>query len=1050
MAEIDIVLLGFILVDKLNFIYNYMLFRGRSVICRNEPVSGAKYGISRLRERVLTYTPLILIIFLGCVVFATTALADVTSENGSGDPDYEYDISAYYVWGSMGGIPAYGKLGAGSGAPVGTVYDLDFNSLDHMSGYGVSANVRRILASDRFIGFGYTGFFTDDKSSTRASDLTADSIYAGLLDRTMADDVLNSDFDDGRVDAASESIDIRRHHLDFVTGRKQYLSPGLETYWQVGFRAAVINLDRDVLYQNLDAGAYSSSKIDLNSDMVGIGPTVGVGSTIGLTNTGWTLKATASASLQASRFDLRRSDIQYEQALARTGRRSVDMAEYGVVPMFGGSLELSRDYGDYFFSLGYTISAALGGGRTLLANGNDDVDGDTANYNIESNDIINQGIYARFGINLGPHHGGHRAFITGDGRLVVDGRIYYAWGALGGTPGFGTLTPGAAAYDYDLDYNSLDDLDGYGLSIDVRRLVRAGQFYGIGYSGFFTDATSRTGSASVDTNSVYAGLLDRSFADDTLNNNVDDGQVDAAKESVEIKQQQVDLVFGDSAADKKAWLGSAWHAGIRVANIDLTRDILYENLNAGVYQSADISLRSDMLGVGPTFGGESTIRLSSGGWSLSGAASASLLAGWFDLSRKDLYKADPASSAMRNVSLDTFGFVPMLDASVELSKRFGRSQLGIGYTFSAALGGGRTLVPAGYDDVDGTTTPYAIEKNDVINHGFFARYSYALGGPNPSYISYAPDWAETELYAMVYRAWSRMEGTPGYGELDIGAPSYTYDLDYNSLDDISGVGINIGARRRTASGGFFDVSYTGVFTDSKTHTGDATVDTNTVYTSLLDRSLANAVLNNNFDDGKADAARDSVKIRQNYADLIVQAESSMASWMDGSLHFGVRVASVGIDRDVLYQNLNGATSQSADIDLNSNMIGLGPVVGAGASLKLGENGLVLKGTASAALLASYYDLSRTDVYKSGVTTGTRNIDINSYGLVPMFEGSLELGKTVGNFHAGIGVTVSAALDAGRTIITSGNDDVDGNTSPYSTEGNDIIDAGVFAKVQYRY
>jgi hypothetical protein len=983
------------------------------------------------------------VVFELCASPATAGDAAVKAP--SPQPTFEFDASVYYAWGAMGGIPAYGVLSPGTGVPANTVYGLDFAQLDGLTGFGVSVNGRRVAPTDWFVGLGYTGFFTDDTSSAGSPGVDTNSIYAGLLDRTLANNVLDNTFDDGKADAATETIRIDRHQGDFTFGSTQQFTPWLETYWQTGMRAAAITVKRNVLYENLNAGAYQSSAIDLRSDMIGTGPTIGFGSTVKLTDSGWALKGTASASLLASRFKVTRSDTDSSGANTRT--RSVDLTTYGVVPMFDGSIELSKTFGNFYFGLGYTISAALGGGRTLMANGTDDVDPLTANYNIEKNDVINQGVFAKAGYTFGPERSAPLgyALLSDSGRTVVDARIYYAWGAMGGTPGFGTLTPGPTAASYGLDFTSLDGLSGFGVSVNARRVAPTGWFGGLAYTGFFTDNTSSAGSASVDSDTIFAGLLDRSFADDTLNGNFDDGKADAATETIKIKRHQGDLVLGHET-EMAPWLGGAWHAGLRVASVNVDRDILYQNLLGAVAQSASIVMQSDMIGVGPTLGAESTLKLSANGWALKGAASASLLASRFDLSRSDLYMANPATSATRSVDLTTYGVVPMLDASLELSWTSGSAYFGVGYAISAAMGGGRTIVIAGYDDVDGTTTPYAIESNDIINHGVFARAGYRFGGPAPKFDEPALVWAETMADAKVFYAWGSMGGTPGYGSLGIGPTNDAYALDFNTLDDLSGVGVDAGVRRVTTAGWFAGARYTGIFTDDTSSSGTPGVTIDSLHASLLDRSLANLVLDTNFDDGKTDAATETIKIKRHRGDLVLGREAAVNSWLGGSWHAGLRVASIAVDRSVLYQTIAGGVSKSADIGLNSDMIGLGPTAGIGTTIKLGGSGLVVKSTASASLLASRFDLSRTDVYRSGATIGTRSVDMVTYGLVPMLDSSIELGWSFGKWYAGVGYIVSAALNGGRTILTSGNDDVDGATSPYTTEGNDIINQGVFGKL----
>jgi len=78
----------------------------------------------------------------------------------------------------------------------------------------------------------------------------------------------------------------------------------------------------------------------------------------------------------------------------------VSLGTRQIVPVFDAALELSTQLGPVRASLGYTVSAWLGGARSIATAGGDDVDGTTAPYNIKSDDLITHGVYARAGIAL--------------------------------------------------------------------------------------------------------------------------------------------------------------------------------------------------------------------------------------------------------------------------------------------------------------------------------------------------------------------------------------------------------------------------------------------------------------------------------------------------------------------------------------------------------------------------------------------------------------------------------------------------------------------------
>ena len=209
-----------------------------------------------------------------------------------------------------------------------------------------------------------------------------------------------------------------------------------------------------------------------------------------------------------------------------------------------------------------------------------------------------------------------------------------------------------------------------------------------------------------------------------------------------------------------------------------------------------------------------------------------------------------------------------------------------------------------------------------------------------------------------------------------------------------------------------------------------------IHASLLDRSLANIVLDSNFDDGKTDAATETIKIDRNRGDLVLGREATVTSWLGGSWHAGLRVASINVDRDVLYQSITGGVSKSADIALKSDMIGLGPDRrhrhdnrSLGHRLRFEEHGV---GLAAGEPLQSHS-------HRRLPIGGDHRHAQRRYDHLRRRADVRHLDRArlvVRQFYAGIGYTVSAALNGGRTILSSGNDDVDGATSPYTTEGND--------------
>jgi len=225
-------------------------------------------------------------------------------------------------------------------------------------------------------------------------------VHASLLDRSLANNILNFDFDDGKADAATEDITLRQQFGDLVLGQRLGAGGGFSSgFWEAGMRVANTDLDRDILYQNLEGADVDTAQIAFGSQMWGVGPTVGAGLTT-LLVPGVTLSGSASASALYADFDLSRSDTYVDTSAGTTGIRQVSLGTRQIVPVFDAALELSTQLGPVRASLGYMVSAWLGGARSIATAGGDDVDGTTAPYNIKSEDLITHGVHARAGIAL--------------------------------------------------------------------------------------------------------------------------------------------------------------------------------------------------------------------------------------------------------------------------------------------------------------------------------------------------------------------------------------------------------------------------------------------------------------------------------------------------------------------------------------------------------------------------------------------------------------------------------------------------------------------------
>jgi hypothetical protein len=378
-----------------------------------------------------------------------TQLASVTpnAEPPVADAGWKSDVRAIYLFNSKTGAdPAMGNLSGpiiarNAGMPPdpaiqGTSHNLSSDTPD-LDGGGVRVSLLKQRGNGWFSALGYEGHFVDGSmqrghrapaSGIRVTDPASnlvpggaallatdtDAVHANLVNRTLADNnALNDDFDSGLVDYARDTIDINKHNVDFALGKKVPVSSRLNAFWKTGVRLAHVDAERDVLYENSEPNLFIAgggtvtdsdwAEIAFKSDMWGAGPMVGFGGELKL-GRGITIASEASLSGAVAYYDLKRNETNFNSSLQREAFSNISADTYGFVPMVDASIDITKTWNDrYFLGFGYTVSAWLGGARSISIPGWDDVDDETTPFTIESDDLITQGIYVRAGVKFGHH-----------------------------------------------------------------------------------------------------------------------------------------------------------------------------------------------------------------------------------------------------------------------------------------------------------------------------------------------------------------------------------------------------------------------------------------------------------------------------------------------------------------------------------------------------------------------------------------------------------------------------------------------------------------------
>lgn len=176
---------------------------------------------------------------------------------------------------------------------------------------------------------------------------------------------------------------------------------------------------------------------------------------------------------------------------------------------------------------------------------------------------------------------------------------------FGADPALGRISP-ITGTNINSDSHSisqkLTDPNGGGVRATARQLFGPSWFTGIEYSGFFTKESSSIGQTDLDNDNIYASLLDRTMASSAFRalsaGTFEEGVADFASEAINLEQHFGDLVVGQRV-NGSGPLRGFWHAGLRVANTDLDREVFYENVEPGVdpINATEKSISSLICGV---------------------------------------------------------------------------------------------------------------------------------------------------------------------------------------------------------------------------------------------------------------------------------------------------------------------------------------------------------------------------------------------------------------------------------------------------------------------
>ena len=309
----------------------------------------------------------------------------------------------YLYWQATNDATAYtGTLsrpsGTINGLPISSsaslISTLQDTSYEHNGGFRVNLGYQ--MSDCWNIGFRYTYFDTSGNSSVGDATVDSNAFLANRLDRSLADDILDTSFDDGETDFASQRTSLDFNTYDIELRRQfRFNSKRLVVGILGGIRFSQIDQASQIRYQNLESGNLLTADTDETMDMHATGLRVG-GETHYLLGWNTSIFARGSVALMYANFDVSRRDIQTSATAA--GIRSISDNFENVVPVTELNIGVRWQRGRFYVAGGYDIATWFDMAQGMDAINQDDVDGTTNSYRIERGNLSFDGFFAEAGM----------------------------------------------------------------------------------------------------------------------------------------------------------------------------------------------------------------------------------------------------------------------------------------------------------------------------------------------------------------------------------------------------------------------------------------------------------------------------------------------------------------------------------------------------------------------------------------------------------------------------------------------------------------------------
>lgn len=309
----------------------------------------------------------------------------------------------YMYWqASRDATPYAGTLtrpsGTAGGLPINSSSSLvsQLSDTSYSRTGGFRANIGYMMCDRWDIGFRYTYFYTHGASSLGDPTVDTNSVLANRYDRNLANLILDTSFDDGEVDFASQRLRLDFDTYDIELRRQLcFDSQRLAARVMGGIRFAEIDQVSQISYYSLEGGNLLSADTDETMAMHGAGILAG-GEAHYLMGWGTSCFARGAVSLLYANFDVTRTDLQTSATSA--GIRSLSDTYQNIVPVVELNVGIRWQRGRFFAAGGYDFANWFNMVQGMDAINQDDVDGTTNSYRLENGSLSFDGLFAEAGM----------------------------------------------------------------------------------------------------------------------------------------------------------------------------------------------------------------------------------------------------------------------------------------------------------------------------------------------------------------------------------------------------------------------------------------------------------------------------------------------------------------------------------------------------------------------------------------------------------------------------------------------------------------------------